>query len=310
MSEGMEQAANQQGERVLIIAEIGSNYDGDLALAKRYVDAAKEHGADAVKFQSIRKDRLISPQVWVNGRKEPNPVWDRFSNLELPAEWHFELAKRAEARGLRFSSTPFYLEAVDLLEDVGVAFYKIASGDVTFLPLLDCVGRTGRPVILSTGASTLDEVRVAVERLERAGAKDVSLLHCVASYPAEYAEMNLRAIQALAAEFGRPVGISDHSPGLIVPVASVALGATVVEKHVTFDRAGAGPDHGFAMTFEEFGEMASAVRGVEAALGSGRKEPAASEQPKRARMRRAPYDPETHEPSTAPNAVWLRPLHG
>ncbi len=296
--------------RVKIIAEIGSNYDNDLGTALEYVSTAARVGADAVKFQTLRRDKLVAPQIYPDGTPQENPVYRGFSNLELPDEWHQTLKEAAETAGIEFITTPFYLEIVDLLEDIGVSTYKIASGDITFRPLLEAVGRTGKPVILSTGAATLDEAGQALEVLERAGAGDVTLLHCVSCYPAVPEEMNLRALVTLRRTFGRPVGISDHSAGSYVAIAAVALGASVVEKHLTFDRNLPGPDHNYAMTPTEFGDMAADIRRLEVALGDGVKTPSPSEGQKLHRLRRGIYHPETLLPAESGEGIWLRPEHG
>jgi len=294
---------------VKMIAEVGSNYNGDLNTAVQYVKTTKQCGADIVKFQTLIKDKLVAPKVSLDGKTVDNPVYQQFSNLGLPDNWHFLLKRTADEQGIEFMSTPFYLEAVDLLEKVGVRTYKIASGDITFRPLLTVVGRTGKPVILSTGGSSLNDIEQALNILRQAGSGEIILLHCVSNYPPKWDEMNLRSIVTLKEKFGLQVGISDHTPGYIVPLASVALGATVVEKHVTFDRSLQGPDHPFSITVEEFGEMVRQVRCLEEALGTGKKTPAESEQTKQHRMRRGIYDPITFEPSEKSNGVWLRPEH-
>jgi len=294
--------------RTELIAEVGSNYDGRLDKAVEYIKAARACGANAVKFQTLRKEKLVAPKLWSGGTSEENPVYCQFSNLALPDDWHRALKEEADTQGIEFLSTPFYLEAVDLLESVGVRTYKIASGDITFRPLLEAVGRTGKRVILSTGGSSLQDVEMALGVLKRAGAGSIVLLHCVSNYPPQWGEMNLRALVTLKEAFGLPVGISDHTPGSLVPIAAVTLGATVVEKHVTFDRSLPGPDHPFAMTMEEFGEMAHQVRCLEEALGTGGKEPAPSELAKQNRMRRGVYDPVTFEPTDDPTGIWLRPV--
>lgn len=296
-------------DRVTVIAEVGSNYNGDLALATRYVHAAKECGADAVKFQTLHKEKLVAPRLYSDGAVTDNPAYLNFASLELPDEWHYELKGLADEIGIEFMSTPFYLGAVDLLESVGVHTYKIASGDITFGPLLDKVGRTGKRVVLSTGASTEEEISAALQVLKKAGTKDISLLHCVSNYPPVWDEMNVRAVATMRARFRCPVGISDHTPGSVVPLAAVALGGTVIEKHVTFDRANKGPDHPFAMTVEEFAGMVEQVRLLERVLGDGRKRPSDSELAKQNRMRRGIYDPVTLEPSKGASGVWLRPDH-
>ena len=296
-------------QRVEVICEVGSNYDGDLETALKYVTAAAEAGADVVKFQTLRRDTLVAPNVERGGRWVDNPIYANFANLELPDEWHFELKAKADSGGIEFMSTPFHVEAVGFLERVGVRRYKIASGDITFRPLREAVGATGKHGILSTGASSMADVDAAVTTLKKVGAGPVSLLHCVANYPPRWNEMNLRAIPSLCERFGLPVGISDHTAGSVVPVAAVALGASVVEKHMTFDRSRPGPDHAYALTVEEFGNMVNAVRHVEAALGSGVKEPTPAEQLKQERIRRGVYDPDSLLPVEGGDGLWLRPEH-
>ncbi|CAB1061345.1 N-acetylneuraminate synthase (EC [Olavius sp. associated proteobacterium Delta 1] len=295
--------------QVKIIAEIGSNYNGDLDLAKKYISAAAQCGADMVKFQTLRKDQLIAPKVTMGGGLKDNPVYQNFANLELPDAWHFSLQTCANQNHIEFFSTPFYLEAVELLERVGIATYKIASGDITFIPLLKAVGKTGKDVILSTGGSNLADVESALNVLTDSGAGNITLLHCVSSYPPRFAEMNLKAIGTLKNVFDLPVGISDHTPGSLVPIAAVAMGAGVVEKHVTFDRALPGPDHPFAMTMAEFAEMVEQIRLLELALGTGEKIPSDDELSRQHRFRRGVYDQGSYQPVNDHNGIWLRPEH-
>lgn len=294
-------------DHVFTICEVGSNYNGSIDCALDYLRAAKRAGADAVKFQTLRKDKLVAPRIYVDGRWVENPVYKAFSSLELPDEWHFELKRCADQTGIEFFSTPFYLEAVDLMERAGVRTYKIASGDISFLPLLQAVGATGKRVIMSTGASALADIETALNVLTQSGARDITLLHCVANYPPRWEEMNLRAMVTLKEEFGLPVGISDHTPGSLVAIAAVALGAVAVEKHVTFDRGQAGPDHPFAMTMDEFADMIAQLRTLEAALGDGNKLPVQSELEKQYRLRRGVYDPSTLYPAADGKGIWLRP---
>ncbi len=294
---------------VFIIGEVGSNYNGEIEVAQRYIHAISTSGGDGVKFQTLRREKLVAPKVFIDGAWVDNPVYRNFQNLELSDEWHFTLKKAADQSAIEFISTPFYLEAVDLLEKVRVGTYKIASGDITFLPLLEAVGRTGKRVILSTGASSLSDIDQALNILTRSGAKEIVLLHCVSNYPALWEEMNLRAMVTLGETFHLPVGISDHSPGILVPIAAVALGATIIEKHVTFDRSLSGPDHPFAMTMEEFADMVHQVRLLEQVLGTGEKVPTESELAKQYRMRRGIYDPATYQPTNDPKGIWLRPEH-
>lgn len=293
-----------------LIAEVGSNFDGDLDVAKRHVAAAKKAGASAVKFQTLTRETLMARFVRDpdTGQLKANPRFEGFSNLALPADWHYALKRTADDEGIEFMSTPFFLEAVDLLEDVGVKRYKLASGDLTFRPLQDKVAATGKPVLMSTGASYLSEVQDALAALDGAGSGPVTVMHCTASYPPKFSELNLNALTTLKAQTGRAVGLSDHSPGWTAPVAAAALGAVVIEKHVTFDRARPGPDHAFALSYEELGETARALREVAEALGSSEKAPSESEAPRRGRLRRGIYNPETGKPAAA--GVWLRPEHG
>ena len=270
------------GEPCFIIAEAGVNHNGDLALAKRLIEAAAEAGADAVKFQTFRGERLVSPtarkaayQMAATGAEESQ--LDMIQRLELPPEAFGELKRHCEARGALFLSTPFDAESADLLEALGVAAFKIPSGELTNPALLSHVGRKGKPVILSTGMATLDEVRAAVDTLRRAGARELAVLHCVSSYPADPADANLRAMATLAEAFHVPVGYSDHTPGIEVALAAAALGACVIEKHVTLDRTLPGPDHRASLEPGEFAALVRGVRTVESALGDGRKRPAPSE---------------------------------
>lgn len=296
-------------DRVEIIAEIGSNHDGNLETARQYVLAAKSSGADIVKFQSIRKDRLWARKILDGGNFIDNPAWEIVKNISFPEEWHADLKQLADSVGIEFMSTPFYLEAVDLMEAVGVKRYKIASGDITFYPLLEKIGQTGKPIFLATGASDLNDVKRAIDVLEKNGGSDVTLLHCISNYPPSWGEMNLRAVVTLKKAFGLKVGLSDHSPGIIAPIAAVTLGAVVIEKHITFDRALPGPDHPYALTIEELSDMVQSIRKIEKALGSGEKVPSEAERTKQFRIRRGLYHPDTGEPFQGPGSVWLRPQY-
>lgn len=294
---------------ISIIAEIGSNFDSNIKTAVAYVQACKNCGANAIKFQTLEKNKLVAPRILSSEQWIDNPAHVNFRNIGLPEKWHAQLKEIAEESGIEFLSTPFYIEAVDLLDKVGVRTYKVASGDITYFPLLEAIGRTGKQVLLSTGASSLGDIERALNVLLMSGAGEITLLHCVANYPPQWEEMNLRAITTLKQAFGFPVGISDHSSGTLVPIAAVALGATVIEKHVTFDRSLPGPDHPFAMTIDEFGEMVKQIRLLEKALGTGRKLPSEVELAKQHRLRRGVYDPVTFEPTSDKNGIWLRPEH-
>ena len=270
------------GERCFIIAEAGVNHDGDLAEAIRLVDAAARAGADAVKFQTFRADTLVTADAPLAtyqkaGRDAADTQLAMLKALELSETHHRELVRICDARGIVFLSSPFDEQAADLLDSLGVPAFKVASGEITNVPLLVHVARKRKPIILSTGMSTLDEVHSAVAVLRATSDAPLALLHCVSRYPASADEVNLRAMHTMAAEFGVPVGYSDHTIGEAVPLAAVALGACVIEKHLTMDRGRTGPDHRASMEPPEFATLVSNVRSVESALGNGRKEPAASE---------------------------------
>ena len=269
-----------RGHAAYFIAEIGSNHDGSLDTARRMIAAAARAGANAVKFQSFTAAGLTIPS---------SPAYPILENLTLPEDWHKPLADEARAQGVDFMSTPFEEQRVDLLESLDVSAFKVASGDMTHHPLLRHMARLGRPMIVSTGLASLDEVASAVDVIRSEGNSQIALLHCVACYPPEFDDMNLRAIATLEQEFGTVVGFSDHTPGHGLVVAARALGATVFEKHVTFDRDSDGPDHFYAMTIEEFGAMVAEVRLVERALGSGQKVPPENESGGRVGGRRSLY---------------------
>jgi N,N'-diacetyllegionaminate synthase len=270
------------GQPVFVIAEAGVNHNGDLKLARALIDVAVEAGADAVKFQTFRADRLVTPdapkaeyQRQATGDAESQ--FEMLRRLELSADAHHELQSYCHERGIIFLSTPFDEEAVDLLDELGVPAFKISSGDLTNSPLLEHVASKGKPVILSTGMSELSELIEAVSVLNMAGCDNPVLLHCVSNYPAQPPEVNLRAMQTMRSAFDVPVGFSDHTEGIDVTLAAVALGACVIEKHFTMDRTLPGPDHRASLEPAELRELVRSIRRVENALGSGRKVPAPSE---------------------------------
>jgi N-acetylneuraminate synthase len=270
------------GQPVFVIAEAGVNHNGDLKLARALIDVAVEAGADAVKFQTFRADRLVTPdapkaeyQLQTTGNDESQ--FEMLKHLELSPDAHRELKSYCEERGIVFLSTPFDEEAVDLLDGLGVPAFKISSGDLTNSPLLEHVASKGKPVILSTGMSELSELIEAVSVLNTAGCENPVLLHCVSNYPAQPQEINLRAMQTMRSAFDVPVGFSDHTEGIDVALAAVALGACVIEKHFTLDRTLPGPDHLASLEPGALRELVRSIRRVESALGSGRKAPAASE---------------------------------
>lgn len=258
--------------RVFVIAEAGVNHNGDPELARRLVDLAAEAGADAVKFQTFRADALVRKdapkadyQKATTGSAEGQ--YEMLRKLELSEEAHRTLAAHCRARGIEFLSTPFDESAADLLERIGVARYKIGSGEITNLFLLRHIAAKKKPVILSTGMSTIDEVGAAVSALRAAGTTDLRLLHCVSDYPTRPEDMNLRVMETLRSRFGVPVGLSDHTQGTAVALAAVALGAVAVEKHVTLDSGLPGPDHRASLEPADLRAMIRGIREVEAALG-------------------------------------------
>lgn len=265
-----------------IIAEAGVNHNGSLEMARQLVDAAVRAGADAVKFQTFKAERIVTrdaPKAAYQKRTTDvaESQYDMLRRLELSPEMHRQLLAYCEERGILFMSSPFDEESADLLAELDVAVFKIPSGEITNLPFLAHVARQGKPMIVSTGMSYLSEVEAAVRTIGEAGNRQLVLLHCVSNYPADSADVNLRAMGTMATAFGVPVGYSDHTPGIEVSLAAVALGACVIEKHLTLGRDLPGPDHKASLEPEEFAAMVRGIRTVESALGHGRKEPAASE---------------------------------
>jgi N,N'-diacetyllegionaminate synthase len=267
----------------LIIAEAGVNHNGDHALARRLVEAAADAGADLVKFQTFAADRLVTReaakaeyQSAVTANETQHAMLRR---LELDRAAHEMLIGHCRDRGIGFFSTAFDEASVDLLVELGIDRFKIPSGELTNLPYLRHVARQGSPVILSTGMATLGEIEAALEALVAAGASRdrITVLHCNTEYPTPMADVNLRAMLAIRHAFGVAVGYSDHTSGIEVAVAAVALGATVIEKHLTLDRALPGPDHKASLEPSEFKAMVTAIRNVELALGDGIKRPTRSE---------------------------------
>jgi N,N'-diacetyllegionaminate synthase len=252
------------GHPCFIIAEIGANHDGLLEQGKALIDAAAEAGADAVKFQSIAADKIFAPE-WASLE-----TYETVKQTELPEEWYGALAAHAKERGVLFFSTPTYPESVDLLEQVGVPMYKIASPQAAGAPhIVRRMAATHKPLLISTGLADYGRIADVVKICAEEGNERLVLLHCVSKYPTLPDQANLRAMAALQAMFGYPVGFSDHTEGISVPLAAAALGARALEKHITLDKSLPGPDHGFAVEPPEFAQMVRGVRDVEASLGTG-----------------------------------------
>lgn len=269
-------------DRILIIAEAGVNYNGSLELAYKMVDEAKRAGADIIKFQTAKPENVISRyaekaeyQKAMTGEEESQ--LDMVRKILLQFDEFIPLKEYCRKAGIGFLSTPFDLSSIDFLDKLGCDFWKIPSGEITNLPYLLRIAQTGKPVIMSTGMSLLEEVRQTMDILKQNGAGEITLLHCTTEYPAPMKDVNLRAMLTLKEAFQCKVGYSDHTPGIEVPIAAAALGASVIEKHFTLDRNMEGPDHKASLEPDELAAMISAVRNVELAMGDGEKEPAESE---------------------------------
>jgi N-acetylneuraminate synthase len=285
-------AAVGQGHRCFVIAEAGVNHNGESALAHRLVELAADAGADAVKFQTFDPDLVVAAgarkadyQIANTGSGESQR--EMLQRLALSRADFQKLAIHAAERGILFLSTPFDEGSADFLEGLGLAAFKVPSGEITNLPFLAHLAAKGRPIILSTGMSTLVEVGRALETIEAHGAPRVALLHCVTNYPAAPADCNLGAMETMRRAFRVPVGWSDHTLGLTVSLAAVAAGADMVEKHFTTDRSLPGPDHAASLEPAELRELVTSIRTVEASRGTGRKEPAPSEAANAALVRRS-----------------------
>ncbi|WP_046020449.1 N-acetylneuraminate synthase [Magnetospira sp. QH-2] len=261
-----------------IVAEAGVNHNGDLDRAFKLIDTAAEAGADAVKFQTFTAERVVSPQAPKAAYQERNAgtaesQFDMLKKLELSIADHRALMDRCVERNLVFLSSPFDEEAVDLLDDLKVAAFKVPSGEITNLPYLHRMGRCGRPVILSTGMTNLEEVMAALDALTDRHDIPICLLHCTSNYPASPESVNLRAINTMQGKLGHPIGFSDHTEGIWIPIAAAARGACMVEKHFTLDRSLPGPDHKASIEPPELKALVEGIRLVESALGDGIKCP-------------------------------------
>lgn len=280
--------------RTLIIAEAGVNHNGDVATACALVDAAVTAAADVVKFQTFRADQLATgaaPKAAYQERqtRSGGAQRDMLARLELDEAAHRTILAHCQSRGIAFLSTAFDDASLDLLLTLDMARYKVPSGEITNLPMLRRIGALGKPVILSTGMATLGDIEAALDALVTAGTprSAITVLQCTTDYPASLDDVNLRAMQSIAQAFGVAVGFSDHTAGIEASVAAVALGATVIEKHLTLDKTADGPDHAASLEPGEFAAMVSAIRNVERALGSGHKRPTVREQANRIPARKS-----------------------
>lgn len=266
---------------IRIIAEAGVNHNGSLALAKQLALKAKEAGADYVKYQTFIPELLTSRSAKTAEYQKENTKEDSqlemLRKLALSQDAFRELKSYCESIDICFLSTAFDLESLSFLEELGIPFWKIPSGELTNLPYLKMVARTGREIVLSTGMAENEEIRDALSVLQQEGAGEITILHCTTQYPTPLNEVNLLAMDTLKAEFGLPVGYSDHTEGILVPVAAAARGAVVIEKHFTLDRSMEGPDHKASLEPDELKEMVSEIRKIEMILGDGVKSAQQSE---------------------------------
>lgn len=265
-----------------IIAEAGPNHNGDFETALRLVDAAKRAGVDCVKFQTFVSEELISKraekaeyQKKTTGADESQ--YEMLKKLELSFDQFRELKKYCEETEIMFLSTPFDIPSIHFLQELDIAFWKIPSGEITNFPYLVEIAKTHKDVVMSTGMSEMEEIAAAIKVLRENGAGRISLLHCNTEYPTPFEDVNLRAMDTLRDAFGVPVGYSDHSLGISVPIAAAARGAQIIEKHFTLDKNMVGPDHKASLEPQELCDMVSAIRNIEKALGSAEKKPSASE---------------------------------
>ena len=276
--------SNNISAPTLVIAEAGVNHNGSLELAFELIDAASDAGADVVKFQTFKAEKLVTQSATkadyqLESTDSKETQFEMIKKLELSYDMHLKLISRCKEKGIRFSSTGFDASSVNLLIEMGVDFIKVPSGEITNLPYLRDVGSKGLPIILSTGMSSMQEVKGGVRLLEQAGSKksDITALHCNTEYPTPMEDVNLRAMLSMENELGVKVGYSDHTLGIEVPIAAVVLGATVIEKHFTLDRTMEGPDHAASLEPDELKQMVSSIRNIEEAMGDGLKMPSKSE---------------------------------
>ncbi len=268
---------------VFIIAEAGVNHNGSLALAKQLVDQAKEAGADCIKFQTFKAKNIASKNAKKATYQKEQTGADEtqlqmLENLELSFEEFRALHAYCQAKEIAFLSTAFDFDSIDFLNELKMDIWKIPSGDITNLPYLMQIAALNMPVILSTGMSTMAEIEAALQVLKQHGAGEITVLHCTTEYPAPMEDVNLLAMKTIGEAFGVSIGYSDHTKGIEIPIAAVAMGATVIEKHFTLDRSMEGPDHKASLEPHELKAMVQAIRNVEKAIGNGEKKPAPSEE--------------------------------
>lgn len=266
---------------VYIIAEAGVNHNGSFELACRLADAAKDAGADCVKYQTFKSENLVSKNAqkaeYQKKTTGDSSQQDMLKKLELSFDSFVKLKEYCDKIGICFLSTPFDFDSIDFLNSLNMPFWKIPSGEVTNYPYLVALAKTGKPVVMSTGMCEMSEISDAIKVLKDNGTKDIKLLHCNTEYPTPFEDVNLTAMDTMRKAFNVEVGYSDHTKGIEVPIAAVALGATIIEKHFTLDRNMEGPDHTASLEPDELKQMVNSIRNIEKAIGTGQKEPSASE---------------------------------
>ena len=272
--------------KVIIIAEAGVNHNGDFENAKKLILAAANAGADYVKFQTFKADKLVSKDAQkaeyqkANLKEDGDSQYDMLKKLEMSESWHYELIKYANECGIKFLSTGFDEDSIDFLDSLNIDLFKVPSGEITNRPYLEHIAKKGKPIVISTGMSNLQEIKDAVEVIQnhQIAKNNITILHCNTEYPTPMQDVNLLAMKTIQNELGVKVGYSDHTLGIEVPIAAVALGAVLIEKHFTLDRNMVGPDHLASLTPEEFMQMVTSIRNIELALsGNGVKEASESE---------------------------------
>jgi N-acetylneuraminate synthase len=283
--------------KTFIIAEAGINHNGDIKIAKKLIDAAVEAGADTVKFQTFKAEKIVikaasKARYQIENTGGDELQFDMLKKFELSKSEHMDLFAYCKEKGIIFMSTPFDEESADMLDNLGMSIFKIPSGEITNKSLIQHIASKIKNIILSTGMSYLGEVEKAVNWINEAWSKlenkpRLTLLHCVSSYPAAIEDTNLLAMKTMVKAFGLPVGYSDHTPGIEIPVAAVAMGASIIEKHFTLDRNMPGPDHKASLEPDELKAMVRSIRNIESAFGDGVKRPMKNEEDTRSISRRS-----------------------
>ncbi len=303
---------------VCIIAEAGVNHNGSYDLALKMIDEAKAAGVDYVKFQTFVPEKLVSrfaekAEYQKETTDSTESQLSMLKKLSLTQDDFIKLKEYCDSLKIGFISTPFDLESLDFLESLDMDFWKVPSGEITNLPYLERIAKTGRKVIMSTGMCDIDEINAAVNVLEKNGTKDIVLLHCNTQYPTPYDDVNLLAMNSIKEKTGKTIGYSDHTVGIEVPIAAVALGATVIEKHFTLDKTMEGPDHRASLNPKELKAMVSAIRNIEKSVGNGIKEASESEKENKSVARKsivASRDIAEGEELTEDNITVKRPGNG